>query len=248
MRELKDITAVVLAGGRGTRLRSVVADRPKVLAEVKGRPFLAYLLDQIVDAGIRSMVMCTGFKGEYVQAAFDARYREARLSYSQEPAPLGTAGALRYALPLLESDPVLVLNGDSFCDANLIDFFNWHQARHANATLLLTEVPDTQRYGRVLRGESSRVLRFEEKGAAGRAGWINAGIYLIQRQLLETIPADRAVSLEREMFPAWIGHGLYGYSSPSRFLDIGTPEAYAAAARFFDPRIYANRLAEIRED
>jgi NDP-sugar pyrophosphorylase family protein len=241
MRKLTDITAVILAGGLGTRLRSVLADRPKVLAEVNGRPFLAYLLDQIVEAGVRSVVICTRHKGEQVRSALGEAHRDARLLYSQEPAPLGTAGALRYARPLLQSDPILVLNGDSYCDTSLIDFFHWHQAQNANATLLLTEVPDTQRYGRVQIDESGRVLRFEEKGGAGGAGWISAGVYLIQRPLLETIPADRAVSIEREMFPAWIGRGLYGYGRWSRFLDIGTPEAYAVAAQFFDPRIYANR-------
>lgn len=230
---LEDVTAAVLAGGPGTRLRPVVADRPKVLADVGGKPFLAYLLDQLLIAGIRRVVLCTGYLGEKVQAAFGASYLGLRILYSREASPLGTAGALRLALPLFESDSVLVLNGDSFCEANLKAFWQEHCARQADATLLLTRVSDASRYGRVHVDAEGRVLRFEEKDGDSGPGWINGGVYLLKRRLLEMIPASRAVSLEREMFPAWIGQGLYGYTSDGRFIDIGIPEAYTLAERFF---------------
>ena len=244
--DLASVTAAILAGGLGTRLRSVVADRPKVLAEIRGRPFLAYLLDQLADAGVRTIVLCTGYLGEQVRAAFGDSYGNLCLLYSQESSPLGTAGALRLALPLFKpglseanvSDPVLVMNGDSFCEVNLRAFWAWHCARGADATLLLTRMPDTKRYGRVHVDADGLVLSFDEKGDKGGPGWINAGIYLLNRRLLLTIPASGAVSLEQEMFPAWIGLGLYGYRSEGRFLDIGTPEAYNTAEQFFalEPR------------
>ena len=231
---LAEITAAILVGGLGTRLRPVVADRPKVLAEVNGRPVLSYLLDQVARAGVRRVVLCTGYLGEQVLAAFGPRYGPLQLGYSPEPAPLGTAGALRRALPMLQSDPVLVLNGDSMCKADLNAFYAWHCGQGASASLLLTVAPDAARYGQVQTDAEGRVLRFEEKGAvAGGPGWINAGIYLLSQACLEAIPADRPVSIEREMFPAWIGQNLYGYQSQGRFLDIGTPDAYAEAARFF---------------
>ena len=233
MPDLASVTAAILAGGMGTRLRSVVADRPKVLAEIRGRPFLAYLLDQLAGAGVRTVVLCTGYLGEQVQAMFGDSYGSLRLVYSQESSPLGTAGALRLALPLFKAETVLVMNGDSFCEANLRAFWAWHCARSADATLLLTRMLDTKRYGRVHVDEDGLVLRFDEKGQNGGPGWINAGIYLLNRRLLLTIPSSGAVSLEREMFPAWIGRGLYGYRSEGRFLDIGTPEAYILAERFF---------------
>ena len=109
------VTAAILAGGLGTRLRSVVKDRPKVLAEIRGVPFLTYLLDQLAAAGVRDVVLCTGYMGEQVRSAFGDSYGGMCLSYSQESSPLGTAGALRLALPLFKSSSVLVMNGDSFC-------------------------------------------------------------------------------------------------------------------------------------
>lgn len=233
MQDLAGVTAAILAGGLGTRLHSSVADRPKVLAEIRGRPFLTYLFDQLVVSGVRHVVLCTGYLGEQVQTVFGDSYGHLRLFFSQELSPLDTAGALRLALPLFKSDPVLVMNGDSFCQADLRAFWTWHQVRGANATLLLTEVPQTRRYGRVKVDEDGLVHRFDEKDDSGEPSWVNAGIYLLNRCLLLTIPVGGAVSLEREMFPTWIGRGLYGYRSKGRFLDIGTPEAYASAEPFF---------------
>lgn len=230
----QNITAAILAGGLGTRLRQVVADRPKVLAEIQGRPFLTFLLDQIELAGIKDVILCTGYLGEQVQAALGNSYRSLHLIYSQETVPLGTAGALRLALPLFKSDPALVLNGDSFCHADLGDFCNWHASPKALARLLLVRVPDTGRYGRVEIAPDGRILKFEEKGTTGGSGWISAGIYLITHHLLQTIPANQNVSIERDVFPACIGHGLYGYlCDGAPFLDIGTPESYRVAEQFF---------------
>jgi D-glycero-alpha-D-manno-heptose 1-phosphate guanylyltransferase len=226
------VTAVILAGGLGTRLRSVVADRPKVLAEVHGRPFLAYLFDQVRRAGVGAAVVCTGYRGEQVQAAFGSGYHDLRLIYSHEAIPLGTGGAVRLAQPLLQTQWALVMNGDSYYASDLEAFRRWHLGKAAQATILLTEVPDTARYGRVLVEPDGRVASFAEKGAASGPGWINAGLYLIKTDRLATIPEGRAVSLEREVFPAWAGQGLYGCQSEGRFLDIGTPETLAQAEAF----------------
>jgi D-glycero-alpha-D-manno-heptose 1-phosphate guanylyltransferase len=233
LRDFAGITAAILSGGLGTRLRSVVDDRPKVLAEVQGRPFLSFLLDQLVAAGLRTVVLCTGYLGKQIQTKFGASYGSLNLVYSQEPSPLGTAGALRLALPLLKSDSVLAMNGDSFCDTALNDFWDLYDERRVAAALLLTHVADTKHYGRVYVDAAGRVLKFDEKDGSGGPGWINAGIYLLKHRLLETIPANSAVSLEREMFPAWIEQGLYGCQGNGRFIDIGVPEAYAAAEHFF---------------
>jgi D-glycero-alpha-D-manno-heptose 1-phosphate guanylyltransferase len=235
MTDLSITNAAVLAGGLGTRLRSVVADTPKVLATIHRRPFLAHLLDQLAAAGIRKAVMCTGYRGEQIQLAFGDDYHGMQLVYSRETAPLGTGGALRLALPLIESDSVLVMNGDSYCDVPLPAVAKWHLGRRAEATMVLAAVDDTRRYGRVVVGKDNEVLAFEEKGAAAASGWINAGIYFLSRRFVEGIPPDGAVSIEREVFPGWIGRGLLGYPNTGRFLDIGTPESYAAAEEFFAP-------------
>jgi D-glycero-alpha-D-manno-heptose 1-phosphate guanylyltransferase len=230
---LSHTTAAVLAGGFGTRLRTVMADRPKVLAPVGGRPFLARLLDQLRFAEIASVVLCTGHLGEQVESAFGGAYRGMRLTYSRERTPLGTGGALRAAVEGLDSDPVLVLNGDSYCQTDLEDFFRAHASRGAGASLVVTRVPDVSRFGNVAMDADRTVLRFEEKAAVSGEGWINAGIYLVSRRLLEEIPTGRAVSLENEMFPRWLNAPLCAYCSEGPFLDIGTPGSYAAAERFF---------------
>jgi D-glycero-alpha-D-manno-heptose 1-phosphate guanylyltransferase len=231
--QFSHITAAILAGGLGTRLRSVVADRPKVLAEVRGRPFLSFLLDQLSTAGLHSVVLCTGYRGEQICQAIGDRYRDLRLSYSREMRPLGTAGALRLALPCLPSDPVLVMNGDSFCSADLAAFWNFHCCRRAEASILLTRVSRAQRYGGVDVDNNDAVIEFAEKRADGGAGWINAGIYLLSRQVLLSIPEDQPVSLEYDVFPSLVGRGLYGCKSGGRFLDIGIPDDFASAADFF---------------
>lgn len=226
---LENMTAVILAGGLGTRLRSVVPDKPKVLADVGGRPFIEYLLDQLAQEGVQSVVLCTGYMGDQLQHRFGTAYKTMALCYSREPHPLGTGGALRLALPMLESDTVLVLNGDSYCGARLNELMIWHAERQSQATILLTETDDTRRYGRVQIDEEGRILQFLEKTDTQGPGWVNAGIYLMKRQMIQSIETERAVSIEREVFPDWIGKGLHGFRCDGRLWDIGVPDAYAEA-------------------
>ncbi|MBI4510251.1 MAG: nucleotidyltransferase family protein [Deltaproteobacteria bacterium] len=230
---LADVVAAILAGGKGTRLEPVVSDRPKVLADVSGRPFLAYLLDQLVAAGVRRVVLCTGYKASQVSGKIGHAWGPLRVAYSEEPLPLGTAGALRHALPMLESEDVLVMNGDSSCSIDLAAFYRAHRERHATASLLLARVSDRARYGSVLIDDSGWISSFVEKGSALGSGWINAGIYLVERARLATIPEGKEVSLERDVFPSWLEGGLHGVRCDSPFLDIGTPESYATAFEFF---------------
>jgi len=229
----KNVTALILAGGLGTRLQSALPNSPKVLAPVAGRPFLAYLMDQLIIAGFRNVILCTGYKGEQIRAAFGDQYKELNIQYSQEPEPLGTGGALRFALPLINTDSVLVTNGDSYVNCNLSDYIAWYFENDFQAALLLTYVPDTRRYGRVEVSKESRVLNFNEKGAGHGSGWINAGVYIFKRGLLELIPTGNFFSLEREFFPDLIGKGLYSFRSEGAFIDIGTPQSYALTEDFF---------------
>jgi D-glycero-alpha-D-manno-heptose 1-phosphate guanylyltransferase len=230
---LADVTAVLLVGGLGTRLRAVVPDRPKALAIVAGRPFLAWVLDWLDAAGIRRAVLCTGHRGDELRAACGVRHGGLVLEYSEEPEALGTGGALAHALPLLTSEPVLVLNGDSLCRAPLDALWQTHRSRAASATLLLSRVDEVGRYGVVRVGSDCRVERFVEKGAERGPGWISAGVYLLDQRFLRSIPAGGSVSLEHDVFPAWVGKGLYAHAAPGAFIDIGTPDAYSAAELFF---------------
>lgn len=227
------VTVAILAGGLGTRLRPAVADRPKVLARVLDRPFLARLLDQVADAGFERVVLCTGYRAEQIEAEFGASYRGVSLSYSPETEPLGTGGALRLALPLLQTGTVLVMNGDSYCDADLNGFLDQHQAAGARGSILLVRVQDAGRYGQVELSPAAKIVSFREKQPNAPAGWVNAGLYLLNRDLVAAIPAGRPVSLERECFPSWLGLPLQGVATGGCFLDIGTPESYRAAEEFF---------------
>jgi NDP-sugar pyrophosphorylase family protein len=231
--DIQNIQGVILAGGLGTRLRPAVADRPKVLAPVAGRPFLARLLDQLAEAGVRSVILCTGYRGDAVSAEFGWEYRGVALKYSCESEPLGTGGALRLARPSMQSDPVLVLNGDSYCEADIAGVFAEHQRRRANVSVVVAEMEDTSRYGRVVFDASGVISQFAEKSADSGSGWINAGIYILSQQFLVELPDDKPLSLERDIFPAWIGRGLYAARTSGRFIDIGTPESYRAADEFF---------------
>lgn len=237
-RGISGTTAVVLAGGLGTRLRAEVPDLPKVLAPVNGRPFLAYLLDRIASAGIRRAVICVGYRSRQVMEAFGEAYGPGRLElrYSVDARLLGTGGALRGALPYLDSDPVLVMNGDSYAEADLDRFYAGHMASGSRGTILLVHAADAARYGRVATDAAGVVTGFFEKTRGDGPGWINAGVYLLDRALIASVPEGQVVSLERDLFPHWVGAGLRGFRSPGGFIDIGTPASYRRAAAFLRTR------------
>ena len=233
MNKLSHITAAILAGGAGTRLRSVVSDRPKVLALLGGKPFIAYLLDRLAAQGIQKVVLCTGYLGEQVREVLGDHYLGMQLFYSREAQPMGTGGAIVQALPQLASKTILLLNGDSYCDTNLPASLAWHRDRQARATVVLAHVEQGARYGRVEIGPDGSIKRFCEKDPALiGGGWINSGVYWMEREVLAGLPAGRPFSLEKEVLGSWTGDGLYGYRDYGRFLDIGVPEDYAKAERF----------------
>jgi NDP-sugar pyrophosphorylase family protein len=196
------------------------------MAEVGGRPFLAYLLDVLEKAGIGDVALCTGYMGEMVKDAFGNEHGTLRLHYSQETFPLGTGGAIRFALDLLDSESVLVMNGDSYCKTDLAAFAEFHLSQSALATLLLVQSSDRGRFGQIQINSEGRVLRFDEKAYRNGIGWINAGIYLLKRDLILSIPEGKCISMEKEMFPEWISLGLYGFRCDGPFIDIGIPKDY----------------------
>jgi NDP-sugar pyrophosphorylase family protein len=227
------LDVIVLAGGKGTRLHSVVSDRPKPLATVCGRPFLDWLLLYLRGRGLGRVVLATGYRGEMVRAACgDGSALGLELHYAQEEFPLGTGGAARLATARTTADQVLVLNGDSFCPFDVARLAESHQKVGARATLWLTPMDDCRRYGSVERDGDGQVHAFHEKSDHLGAGLINAGIYLFERTTLDAIPDGRAVSLETEVFPNMIGDGLYSVLGTGPFLDIGTPESFGQAASF----------------
>ncbi len=218
--------ALILSGGLGLRLRSVLDDCPKPLAVVAGKPFLEYLLLWLKTQGVTSIILCTGYRGELIQEYFGCgNVLGLRLRYSCESEPLGTGGALKLAGPLIESEEFLVLNGDSFFDVDLRELISTHRRRRAQATIALAEVEDTHRYGSVEMNAQGEIVRFLEKGRGGD-GFVNAGVYVFRAEILALIPQGCAVSLEHEIFPNLVGRGLYGLPARGYFVDIGVPDEY----------------------
>lgn len=232
---LSQITAVILAGGLGTRLRDTLPGVPKALADVNGQPFIRILLNRLARFGIGRVVICTGFLGHMIQECLGERAGGMQLLYSQESELLGTAGALRNARDLLPPNaPVLVMNGDSYCHADLEAFYAWFMEKKAPAAVLLARVADTRRYGSVEMDEHGKVLLFSEKQAMGGSGMMNAGAYFMTTDIIEQIPPKRPCSLEKDVFPLLVSKGgLAGYLTPGAFLDIGTKESYQRAPEFF---------------
>lgn len=230
------VTGVILAGGQGTRLRSVVSDRPKVLAPVLGRPFILFLLDQLAEAGLTKAVISTGYLASMVAEAIGPRYRGLAVSFCPEETPLGTGGGLALAARQARTPLILALNGDSYMDADFAQYLAWFGEKKPRASLLLAQAPDASRFGRVAVDADGCVTSFVEKGQDAGPGLINAGAYLLPTDLLAALPADRMLSIEREVFPTLIGQGLCGYEHPGEFIDIGTPESYARAEAFLSAR------------
>jgi len=231
-----DTTAIVLAGGQGSRLRSVISDRPKVLAPVHGRPFIAYLLDQLAAAGIARVVICVGYLADEVIATFGGTYAGMALTYSREWTALGTGGAIGLALAAVPTDAVMVLNGDSYIDVDFAALRQWLDRRRPPLAMVVKQLPDTARYGRVELAADGQVLSFVEKGVSNGPGYINGGFYLASRGLLRSLPSSQPVSLERDWLPLHTDGRLYGWPTCGDFIDIGTPESFAATATFFSAR------------
>ncbi|MBI4764790.1 MAG: nucleotidyltransferase family protein [Deltaproteobacteria bacterium] len=224
---------VILTGGLGSRLRSLVSDRPKTMASINGRPFLDRVLEHLQGSGFCRFILCAGYMADYISDYYSQSNDSSReLILSREVLPLGTAGAVKNAEPLIHGDSFLVVNGDSFCAADLIAFMNFHQKHASLASIVLAHVEEVASYGTVTRGQGDRIIRFEEKAASG-PGWINAGIYLFERDVLSLIPPASASSLEKDVFPRLAGNGLYGFSTREPMIDIGTPERLLTALKAF---------------
>ena len=222
--------AIVLAGGRGERLKSRIAHVPKPMAPVNRRPFLEYVLDPLADTQVTEVILSVGFGAGIIREHFGTRYRTLNLRYSEETTPLGTGGAIALALKGEDSSPVLVLNGDSLLEIDYPAFFTWYGLEPCSVSLVLRQVSDVSRYGSVVLSEG-RVVEFKEKDRNG-AGLVNAGIYIVRPKLFFDYQFGEIFSFEtdvlqrycRELRPrALIANGY--------FIDIGTPEDYDRAQK-----------------
>lgn len=219
--------ALLLAGGLGTRLRSVVDDRPKPMALVDGKPFLYYLTGHLKRNGITDLIFAVGYKGSMIEEYFgDGGKFGIKVSYSYEKEQLGTAGAIKNAAPYINDEYFLVINADTFYDLEYAGLLNIATRENSKMVLVLREIEDSSRYGTVTL-DGSRITGFNEKVQGNKNALINGGVYLMDKSLLNEIPEGKC-SLENEMIPLWLnkGYKLSAYINDGYFIDIGIPEDY----------------------
>ena len=228
--------AIVLVGGQGTRLRPLTIGTPKPMLPAAGAPFLTHLLARARAAGVDHVVLATSYKAEVFAEHFgDGSALGLRLDYVTEPVPLGTGGGIRNVTDRLESapeEPVLILNGDILSGHDLAAQVRVHRESEAVATLHLVRVPDARAFGSVVVDDSDRVLEFVEKSPHPVSDQINAGTYVFNRQLIDEIPPEQVVSVERDTFPALLATGrpIHAYVDDAYWLDVGTPAAFVRAS------------------
>ncbi len=224
--------ALILAGGEGTRLRPLTSTVPKPVVELVDRPFIAFMIEWLRGHGVTDVILACGFMADGVEAVLgDGSALGVRLRYVQEPSPLGTGGALKYAEDLLD-ERFLMLNGDVLTDIDLSAQLRQHERTGARVTIALMGVEDPSAYGLVRRREDHSVSEFLEKPSPDEidSSLVNAGAYVIEREVLaEMAPAGTRISIERDLFPALVGRGLFGYEAAGYWMDIGTPQRYLQA-------------------
>lgn len=228
--------AIILAGGLGTRLRGVVDNVPKPMAPVQGRPFLAFVLDQLVDSGFHRIIFAAGYRHQAICSYFGEDYRGLALVYSVENGPLGTGGAIRLACDHAQARDVWVLNGDTYLGLDYRAMLDAHARAGAQLSLAVCEVPDVSRYG-ALEISKGIVRGFREKGPPG-PGWISGGAYVLGSELRHRLPKGIAFSFEREVLvPQLQSLQPLAFPASGPFIDIGVPEDYARAPEILSPRL-----------
>lgn len=221
--QAQDTDVIILCGGRGTRLGTLTDQIPKPLVEIHGKNFLEILIASTARYGFNRFILASGYKGELIRKSFEMR-RDHEYVFSQEPEALGTAGGIKFCAPHIKSGDFLVLNGDSLCSAHLTELIAFHTEKKGLASVAVARPERTRTDGGYLAiGAGGKILSFEEKKfAQGRV--INAGIYVLNRAILDKIPEGRASSLEKEIFPSLKAGEIFAFMTAERLYDIGTPE------------------------
>jgi NDP-sugar pyrophosphorylase family protein len=232
--------AVILLGGKGTRIQSLYGDRPKCLVPVAGKPILLWQLEWLRNGGIKSVHLAAGHMAEVLRDWLKTEAPEdIEITFSVEPSPLGTGGAIKFAEPWIRSDPFFVLNGDSLAPG--LDFQTLEKAYRSSSdiwiTLGIAQIEKTGRYGTVEFDEQNRVTAFLEK-AERENGWINTGVYCISRRALDAIEPNKNISIETDIFPSLAAAGrLRVFRAEPPLLDMGTPDGLEAMEGFLKSKV-----------
>lgn len=227
--------AIILAGGFGTRLQTVVNDVPKPMAPVNGRPFLDYIFLYLKHYGIMHVVLSTGYLAHKVSDRYKNQFEGIRVSYAVEETPLGTGGGIRLAMEQCDTEHVVVLNGDSFFDVDLKAYYKQYEGCGPAAALALRKVQNAARYGTISLGADQGIISFKEKDSMEKPGLINGGVYILNTAIyLATTRADKAFSIEKDFFETRLTDiMLCGFEHGGYFIDIGIPEDYSQAQEDF---------------
>jgi NDP-sugar pyrophosphorylase family protein len=222
---------ILLCGGAGLRLRSITDDAPKAMARIAGRPFLELPLRQLRRYGFRRVILAVGYRQDVIRSHFGEHAFGLELKYSAESSPLGTGGALRNAADLVPSETFVAMNGDSYTDVDLNALVRKHDETKADVSVVVVPADERGDGGSVFLDANGNLAQFSEKQGSGSARYINAGIYVMSRAVLDLIRPGTQVSLEKDLFPRWIQDGarIKAFIHPGTCIDIGTPDRYRLA-------------------
>ena len=222
--------AIILAGGLGTRLRSILIDTPKPMAPVNGIPFLCYVIDYLGQYDYDKIILSVGYLHEKIIQYFGNSYHSIQIDYAIETEPLGTGGGIALALSICENENVLVVNGDTLFKADLNELERFHDENNAALSIVLRHVDDTSRYGSVTIDEEGRITQFTEKRNTSGAGLINGGIYLINKSMMDRHLFPTKFSFEKDLMEKYVNEEpFFAMPSDAYFIDIGIPEDYNRA-------------------
>jgi len=229
------LEAIILAGGFGTRLQPIVRDVPKSMAPVNDRPFLEYQLDYLITQEVRKVILSVGYKHEMIINHFRNRYRSLSIDYAVEEEPLGTGGGIRFAFWKIKSGKAYVLNGDSIFHIDLKTLKEKHQKKKADITIALRKLEHTNRFGRVIVNRNHRITGFMEKDQTAGPGFVNGGVYVINKTFLMEPFFRGKFSIEKDCFERLYSTAkFFGFPSDGYFIDIGVPEDFKKAQNDFD--------------
>ena len=237
MKYNENYSVVILAGGLGTRLRSVVADKSKVMAPIAGKPFLEYQLNYLQKYNITKVYLCVSYMKDSIMDYFGNNYHGLSIEYLAEEQPLGTWGAVRNALLKSPSKYCIVLNGDSYCPVDINELISHHQIQPDN-TIVASKYKDTSCGQIIFREDTLKITQFIEKSEIEISPWANAGIYVLSEEILDRFSGMQYGSIEYDIFPGLIESGLYAYKTDQKIKDIGTPERLA----------FANQILTLSQD
>lgn len=225
---LKNIPAIILAGGLGTRLRQVIADLPKPMAPVNGKPFLHYIFVYLQKQGIKKVVLAVGYKYGAIKNFFGDEYLNLNIQYAVEEEPLGTGGGIKQAFDFLDGD-AFVINGDTFFNVELSELFNFYKSTGAHIALSLKELSNFDRYGTVSIESTHRIKSFHEKEKM-QHGFINGGVYVMNKSVFEKTGAEKKLSFEKDVLEKYVNElNYFGKIFDAYFIDIGIPDDYLKA-------------------